>query len=374
MSDEQPSSITVYFKRLPDPREGQNVQHPLLSILTIAICGVICGADSWVDVAMFGEAKRDWFEQFLPLPHGVPSHDTFSRVFRHIDADAFEKCFREWTQEICALAQDEVVALDGKRLRRSKETGLGREGIHLVSAWASEQRLVLAQEQVAQGSNEIAALKRLLGLVDVSHTVVTIDGIGCQTGIAQAIVNQQADYVLAVKGNQPVLAEDVQAAFAANGRDSRFDYAKTVNKGHGRIEIRECWVTDVPDVLAFIAQHKTWPNLRCLVKLRAERRVSDTTEVETRYYISTLPPDAARLLTVVRSHWHIENSLHWVLDMAFNEDLSRVRKDHAPRNLALLRRIALNLLKQDTSLKVGIKAMRLRAGWDTSYLLRVLSA
>lgn len=303
---------------------------------------------------------------------GIPSHDTFGRVFRRIDPEAFETCFGEWTQALCSLTAGEVVALEGKQLRRSKDGILGHEGIRLVSAWASENGLMLTQAPVAEGSNEIPTLLKLLRTLDVSEAVVTIDGIGCQTEIAAAITQQHADYVLAVKGNQETLAYDVQAAFEPTTRDFQPYYAKTVNKGHGRIEIRECWVTDAPDVLAFIQDYKSWSGLRSLVKITSERRLPTKTEYDTRYFISSLPPNPTQHLRIVRTHWQIENAFHWVLDIAFREDESRVRKDHAPRNLALLRRLALNLLKQETSLKVGVKAKRLRAGWDAPYLLRVL--
>lgn len=372
MSIPPTSSLEQYFGELPDPREGQNVQHPLLSIVSIAICAVICGADKWVDVAMFGQAKHVWLETFLELPHGIPWHDTFGRVFRRINPEAFEVCFGEWTQALCSLTAGEVVALDGKQLRRSKDSGLGHEGIRLVSAWASENALMLAQAPVEAGSNEIPTLLWLLELLDLSGSIVTIDGIGCQTEIAAALVEQQANYVLAVKGNQETLAYDVQAAFEPTTRDFQPPYAKTVNKGHGRVEIRECWVTDAPDVLAFIQDYKAWSGLRSLVKITAQRRLASKIEVETRYFIAGLPLDPLHLLQVVRAHWQIENAFHWVLDIAFREDDSRVRKDHAPRNLALLRRLALNLLKQEASLKVGVKAKRLRAGWDAPYLLKVL--
>lgn len=366
------SSLDLYFSELPDPREGQNIQHPLLSILSIAICAVICGADNWVDVEMFGEAKQAWLATFLDLPHGIPSHDTFGRVFRRINPEAFKSCFNEWTQALCSLTAGEVVALDGKQLRRSKDGVLGREGIRLVSAWASANALMLTQAPVEEGRNEIPTLLKLLGLLDVSQAVVTIDGIGCQTEIAAALTEQHADYVLAVKGNQETLAYDVQAAFEPTTRDFAPQYAKTVNKGHGRVEIRECWVTDAPDVLAFIQDYKAWSGLRSLVKITSERRLPTKTESQTRYFISSLPPDPTRHLQVVRAHWQIENAFHWVLDIAFREDESRVRKDHAPLNLALLRRLALNLLKRESTLKVGIKAKRLRAGWDAPYLLKVL--
>lgn len=367
-----PSSLEPFFTDLPDPREGQNVRHPLLSIVSIAICAVICGADNWVDVAMFGHAKQAWLTGFLDLPHGIPSHDTFGRVFRWLDPEAFEASFRNWTQGLCVLTKGEVVVLDGKRLRRSKDGTLGREGLRLVSVWATDNRLVIAQEPVPEASNEIPTLKKLLGLVDLRECIVTIDGIGCQTEVAQMLVQQQADYVLAVKNNQTTLAADVQAAFEATTREHQPRYAKQVSKGHGRLEIRQCWVTDAADVLAFINDYKAWPGLRSLVKITSERRLADKTERDTRYFIASLPPDPMHVLQVVRAHWQIENSFHWVLDIAFREDESRVRKDHGPRNFALLRRFALNLLKQEPALKVGIKAKRLRAGWDAPYLRKVL--
>jgi predicted transposase YbfD/YdcC len=372
MEEKATNSLEQYFGRLSDPREGQNVQHPLLSIVSIAICAVICGADNWVDVEMFGEAKQDWLQTFLALPHGIPSHDTFGRVFRRIAPEAFEACFSEWTQALCNLTAGEVVALDGKHLRGSKDGILGREGIRLVSAWASENELMLTQALVEDGQNEIPTLLKLLGLLDVSQAVVTIDGIGCQTEIAATLTAQGADYVLAVKGNQETLAYDVQAAFEPTTRDFQPRYAKTVTKGHGRLEIRQCWATDAADVLTFIQDYKAWAGLRTLVKVTSERRLALKTEQDTRYFITSLPPDPDRLLQVIRAHWQIENAFHWVLDIAFREDESRVRKDHAPRNLALIRRLALNLLKRDTSLKVGIKAKRLRAGWDAPYLLKLL--
>jgi predicted transposase YbfD/YdcC len=372
MEEGRTDSLEQYFGKLADPREGQNVQHPLLSIVGIAICAVIGGADNWVDVEMFGQVKEGWLKSFLALPHGIPSHDTFGRVFRRIVPEAFEACFSEWTQALCNLSAGEVIALDGKHLRGSKDGILGRDGIRLVSAWASDNHLLLTQAQVKEGENEIPTLLRLLGLLDVSQAVVTIDGIGCQTEIAAALQKQGADYVLAVKGNQETLAYDVQAAFEPTTREFQPEYARTVNKGHGRLEIRQCWATDAADVLAFIHDYKVWPGLRTLVKVTSERRFPNKTETDTRYFITSLPPDPKHLLEVIRAHWQIENAFHWVLDIAFREDESRVRKDHAPRNLALIRRLALNLLKRNTSFKIGIKAKRLRAGWDTAYLVQLL--
>lgn len=366
------NKLGQHFAEVTDPRNEHNIRHTLLNIITIAICGMVGGADSWVDIEMFGKAKLSWFETFLDLPHGVPSHDTFGRVFRHIDPEEFQASFQTWTQSIYERTAGEVMAVDGKTLRRSKDGPLGKDAIEMVSVWASENNLVLAQGKIEETTNEITAIPDLLHLLDMEECVVTIDAIGCQTEIAETILRQGADYVLAVKDNQPTLREDVQAAFEHTRRFNRPDYHKTVNKGHGRIEIRECWAISDPDILAHINDYKLWKGLHSLVKVTSERRGNGETSHTTRYFISSLPADAQRLLHSVRAHWHIENGLHWVLDMAFREDESRVRKDHAPQNLAILRHIALNLLKQESSLKVGVKAKRLRAGWDEQYLLKVL--
>jgi predicted transposase YbfD/YdcC len=373
MSSQPPIKLQQYFGDVNDPR-GQNVRHSLLSIITIAICGTVCGADNWVDIEMYGQAKHEWLSTFLDLPHGIPSHDTFGRVFRQLDPDEFQRGFHAWTMAICELTQGEIVAIDGKQVRRSKDGVLGLEGIHMVSVWASENQLVLGQEKVDDHSNEITAIPTLLHLLDLAGSIVTIDAIGCQTEITQTIIEQEADYVIAVKANQETLLEDVTAAFETLPPGVQLPSARTIDKNHGRIELRECWVTADPDILNHIQAYKAWAGLQSLVKIVSERRLPDKTTHETRYFITSLPPDAAHLLQAVRTHWHIENRLHWVLDIAFREDENRVRKDHAPQNLAVLRHLALNLLKQDTSLKVGIKAKRLRAGWDHQYLLNVLCA
>jgi len=374
MSQEPITSIDEYFGDLTDPRAGNNIQHPLINIITLGICGMISGADNWVDIEVYGHAKRAFFETFLDLKHGIPSHDTFGRVFRWVDPDEFGHCFVAWTQRMCALTAGEVVALDGKCLRGSKDSTHGQGGIYMVSAWASDNRMVLGQAKVADKSNEITAIPLLLKLLDIEGCVVTIDAMGCQTEIAELIIDQQADYVLAVKGNQATLQTDIITTFAAPNLHTTADYARHYDSSHGREVVRECWVVSDPDILAYINDYKVWPGSQCVVKVLTRCGHGDTLTVETRYFISSLKCDARTMLHTIRTHWQIENSLHWVLDIAFREDDSRVRRDHAPHNMALLRHMALNLLKRETSLKIGIKARRKRAGWDDAYLLKVLRA
>jgi predicted transposase YbfD/YdcC len=369
-----PSSISEHFGGIGDPRSGDNVWHPLINIMTIAICGAICGADNWVDMEMFGIAKQEWFAGFLDLKHGIPSHDTFGRVFRQLDPDEFQDRFLQWTTALRIKLKGEVLSVDGKTERGSKDGTLGLAAIEIVSVWASENELVLAQDRIAEGTNEITVIPDLLRLLDLAGSIITIDAMGCQTEIAEVIVEQGADYVLALKTNQEKLFEDAVTAFEPTVPPIPTDYHRTVNKGHGRIETRECWVLSDADILSYINAYKHWPGLQTLVKITSTRLENGQSSQATRYFISSLPPNAAHLLVAVRAHWQIENRLHWVLDMAFREDANRSRKDHAAQNLAILHHLALNLLKQEASLKVGLKAKRLRAGWDERYLLKVLSS
>lgn len=376
MSDAPTARLLDHFVALDDPRVERTRRHQLLDIVAIALCAVICGADSWVEVAAFGTAKQTWLRTFLTLPHGIPSHDTFGRVFAALDPEQFEAGFRSWVATVARLSAGDVVAVDGKQLRRSHDATNGKAALTLVSAWAGANRLALGQVAVEPGSNEIPAIPALLRMLALEGCVVTVDAIGCQTAIATQIAGQGADYVLALKDNQPTLQEAVAVLFAEGQRTGfvagHHDTRRTVEKGHGRIEVRQVWTVNDPDLIAYLDPGGAWPQLRSVGMVAAERRIGAQHSRETRYYLSSLPGDAATFGDAVRGHWGIENSVHWVLDIAFREDESRVRLGHADQNLALLRRLALNLLRQDTTAKMGVKAKRLKAGWDDAYLLKIL--
>jgi predicted transposase YbfD/YdcC len=388
MAQGQAHSIGACFAALEDPRVERTKWHSLEAIVAIAVCAVICGADSWVEIAEFGKAKEAWFATILDVPHGIPSHDTFGRVFAALDPVQFEACFREWVAGVgtrlgldrAGQGAGRVVALDGKTLRRSHDRGSGAAALHLVSAWASEARLILAQRAVRAKASELGALPEVLQLLALEGCIVTIDAMGCHASMAQAIVDQEADYVLALKDNQPRLCAEVQALFADaeavafRGVEHRRD--RHVDGGHGRVEIRQAWAITDPTHLRYLDPAGTWPHLRSIAMVRAERRCGDRTTQEVRYYLSSL--DGTRVAQIlnraVRAHWGIENSLHWTLDVAFREDESRVRTGHAAHNFALLRRIALTLLQHEPTARCGIKAKRLKAGWDHRYLLQVLAS
>lgn len=373
-----PGSISEHFARLRDPRIDRTKDHPLINILVIALCGIICGADDWVEIEAFGKAKREWLSQHLDLSKGIPSHDTFGRVFARLNPEQFQEGFLSWMQAVSTLTSGQVIALDGKQLRGSGDGRLGQKAITMVSAYATQNHLVLAQTKVDEKSNEITALPKLLEILEIAGCIITIDAIGCQTAIAAQIVEQKADYVLALKANQGRLYEDT-ASFFAQARHTQFagiahDYHKTVEKGHGRIETRECWVIDPHLWPQHFCTLDDWAGLQAIACIRCQRRLLATNKIEshTSYYITSLAPKAKPILGAKRSHWGIENTLHWTLDISFAEDNNRVRIGAAPANLSTLRHIALNLLKHEKSAKASIKTKRLKCAWDENYLFKVL--
>ena len=365
------------FRDLPDPR-GPNAIHKLHDILVVAVCAVICGADGWVAVEMFGNSKFPWLKTFLDLPAGVPSHDTFGRVFAALDPDAFERCFVAWVNGVAAAAGGRLVAVDGKAIRRSFEHGWDRAGMaHLVSAFVDANRMVFGQVAVADKSNEIEAIPRLLGLLDVRGATVTVDAAGCQTDVARRVVAAGGDYVLAVKANQPTLHAKVKMlldeAILQGMAGVRHGFDEAVDAGHGRVETRRVWVTDEVRWLGDLCRQ--WAGLASVAAVERRREVmAGPATVERNDYVSSVAgTDARRMAAAIRGHWAVENKLHWQLDVSFREDERRIRKGHGAENFSRLCRLALNLLKRDTTVAAGVQAKRLKAGWDAHYLLRLLT-
>jgi predicted transposase YbfD/YdcC len=370
MSARKLGPLLTHFQALADPRLERSRLHDLLDIVAITICAVICGADSWVDVQKYGEAKQDWLAGFLRPPNGIPSHDTFGRFFAALAPGQFQACFAAWVAEVAEALGLKHVAIDGKTLRRSHDRKKGQAALHLVSAWAVQSHLSLGQEAVDQKSNEITAIPKLLELLDLEGALVTIDAIGCQKAIAEQVTRQGGDYVLTVKENQPTLYEQVeQLDEAAMEKEyAGIDSSGEQEEGHGRQEFRACWVlTDLEE----LQEKSKWPGLQCVIVVVRDRTEGEKNSCVKHYYISSRKLSAEQFLKVIRGHWGIENTLHWVLDVAFDEDGSRVRKDHAPENFALLRRMAVSMLKAEDS-KGSIRGKRLIAGWDNDFLEKIL--
>ena len=366
------TSVVRHFGGLNDPRCERGRLHNLCDMIALALCAVICGAESWEDVAEYGRQKEAWLKTFLRLANGIPSHDTFSRVFRLLKPKAFQACFTRWMQGLVEATQGRIVAIDGKTLRHSFDRAADKSALHMISAWAVENGVSLGQQAVDGKSNEITAVPELLKLLELAGAIVTYDAMGCQKEIAQAIREAGADYVLAVKDNQPRLYEDVVASFvdAFEGqRGETYQQRVTHDQGHGRQERREYVV--VRD-LSKIRDRDLWPDLRAVALVYSERTINGQTTEETRYYISSCRGTVSELARAIRGHWGIENSLHWSLDVTFGEDAHCLRKDHGPENMAALRRAALSLVKQERVEKGSLRRKRLRAGWNNAYLEKLL--
>lgn len=366
-----------HFNPLVDPRiDNHNKLHNLHDILVITILATICGADNWVDIHEFGEAKYDWLATFLELPNGVPSHDTFGRVFSILDPDQFETCFCAWIQSLCIDVTSEVIAIDGKTLRGSGNRRKGQKALHIVSAWASHQGLLLGQVKTDEKSNEITAIPKLLKMIDVSGSTVTIDAMGCQKTIAEEILIQGAEYVLALKENQQKLYEMVEAIFVmgVSRQFKKMLNRRVVEKlhAHGRTETRRYTLVSARDPEVFQLR---WPGLKGIGMLETTRTTHNQVERSKRYFLTSLAyEDIDHFKEAVRKHWTIEIGLHWSLDVSFREDHNQTHRGHSAKNLAVIRRIALNLLKQEKTNKRGVSCRRKVAGWDNQYLLKVLAA
>lgn len=366
-----------HFVAIEDPRtNNHNRRHELHDVLVITILGTICGADTWIEICDFAHAKIDWLKTFLKLPNGVPSHDTFGRIFSLINPTTFEKCFIDWISSLSIDLKNEIISIDGKTLRGSANRMRGQKALHLVSAWASNNRIMLGQIKTQEKSNEIEAIPELLKMIDVKGSTVTIDAMGCQKDIAKEIVKQEADYVLALKENQKTLYDDVNSIFTRAEENKQKQYKKMLHRrkiekihGHGRIETRKYTLVSARDPLMFEIR---WPWLKGIGKLEVTRTTNNVVEKSTRYFLTSLEYESIdQFMGAVRKHWNVEINLHWSLDVSFKEDLNRTRIGHASENLAIVRRIALNLLKQEQTHKRGISCRRKRAGWDNQYLMEV---
>lgn len=369
--------MTLIFSEIEDPRVARTRVHLLTDILIIGILSVIAGGKGWEDMENYGLSKYDWLEQFLALPEGIPSADTFRRVFERINPQIFERCFRRWVESIVAAVGAQVIPIDGKTLKGSYDREQSKSALHLVSAWSSEYRLVLGQVKVADKANEITAIPALLELLEIAGAIITIDAMGTQTAIAAQIFNAKADYVLALKANHPTLHEQVKNWFeqslSQGFKDITYSYDERIEKGHHRTEKRSCWCVPISQLPTLHHQHD-WLGLQCVVMVVRVRHLWHKTTREVQFYLTSLDGDARQLGQAIRLHWGVENGLHWTLDVLWDEDACRVRTGQAPQNLALLRRIALNALNLEQSFKRSNRQKSNRAAMDNNYMLTILAA
>lgn len=376
MGEEMQSRLVGYFADLPDPRVVGRTDHDLLDIVILALCAVMSGAEGWDDIEAWGQEREVWLRRFLGLRNGIPGHDTIRRVFEALSPAELEKRFASWVSTVCPAVTGRVIAIDGKALRGSGSVGRGQRALHLVSAYAAEYGLTLGQRACAEKSNEITAIQELLPVLALEGAVVTIDAMGCQTAIAEQITQAKGHYVLAVKDNQPHLADALRGFFATLNRPGYPRRAasafETLDKGHGRVETRRCVAVGELDWLDTMGLRERWPGLASVACIESQRHIGDKLETDTRYVISSLPFEAARILHAVRTHWGVENGLHWCLDVTFGEDASAIRLRNAAHNFSFLRRLALNLFRADTSRKMSLPRKRKTAAWNSDYLAHVL--
>jgi len=370
-------SFLNHFEALTDPRIERSKEHLLIDIVAIAILAVISGADGWGAIELYGKAKYEWLKGFLELPNGIPSHDTFSRVFARIEPKQFQECFLSWVNSITKKLELEVIAIDGKTMKQSYDRNQSQKPLHIVSAWSASHQLVLGQKKVNKKSNEVTAIPALLELLEIEKSIITIDALGCQKEIAALIIKKKGDYLLALKGNQKLIHKDVKNWFELARKEEfagrEHSYYQQIEGGHHRVEKRQIWTVAVSE-LPPLHNQSLWTGLKTVVMVVSERRLWNKTTTEVRFYLSSLASNAEKIAQAIRSHWGIENSLHWTLDVTFSEDKSRIRKDHSPENFALLRRLAVNLLKQEKEFKGSLKMKRYLAGMDNNYLVQILES
>ncbi len=373
MCELKPSTIQKHFGTLTDPRTA-NKLHLLIDIITISICAVICGATAYEHIEEFGKDNFDWLDQFLELPNGIPSHDTLGRVFSMIDPREFQSSFMKWVEDVSQILKNEIVAIDGKTLRRSHDYPSGKKAIHMINAWATGSNIVLGQYKTEEKSNEITAIPLLLKMLDISGCIITIDAMGCQKKIASTIIEKKADYVLSLKENHPTMLKNTQLymddIIESGKKNIDYYYHETFDGDHGRIETRKYWVTSN---IKLLQGKENWKNMRSIGVVERTREIGENISIEKHYYISSIESDVELFAKAVRNHWGIENGLHWTLDMAFREDECRIRKGNAPENFSVLRQMALNLLKSEQSFKGSINTKRLKAAWNRDYLKTVIN-